>query len=219
MTPQTNLKPVIKFRTTLILVKLAIAFAFFAAYVSSASATHSPHGTEIIYDLHNGVSATDYRYIDHYSYPAYKIYYDDDAEVYYRYADRAYASPYHYANYYNYNYGYRFRDSDNCNYFDRRDLEIEENKICAWANKGDWREEIQRKRAINFLYNSATERYYNNEYKLSGEAYDYNFNDDADESAFRYRYAYSPRLDGVNSKYNYYYEPQKDANGAWNWRF
>lgn len=209
----------------------SLAVFLVSTFMQLASASHAPQGREIIIDLNNGVSAAEYRYVDYYGTPIYKVYLVD-SNSYYRPRPNYYSNSYYpqYRNYpYQYNYGnsygpsylnYRYFDNDNCQYFDRDDLKWREDKVCAWANKGGFREEVQRKRAINFLYDSATNRYASNFGVESGKAFDYNFENPKNPSDWRNKPAYDPITYGVNGRYNYYYKPRLDAQtGAYDWRF
>jgi len=162
--------------------------------VQGAEAYRAPHGTELSFDLHRGFSAQDYRYVDSFRGPVFRIYGSSG----------------------NYRYG-RSRDDNRCRYFDFKDLERRTDHVCKWVNQGDFRERVLRARAVDFVVDSTTRRYVSNAGKPSGKAFNYNF--DLNREGFRNKEAYHPLKHGVNPRNNYYYEPQRTRQGSWNWRY
>lgn len=85
---------------------------------------------------------------------------------------------------------------------------------------GDWQEEHQIRRAVEFIDNSYNARYDDVAGRTSGEAFYYGSESTIEPSTnFRNKYAYDYRVDSVDSK-DGYYKPEYDSQlGYYNWRY
>lgn len=121
-------------------------------------------------------------------------------------------------------YNNNFYTQNGIYYWDNTNLKWKRDPIDKWIHQGDWREQVQRARAVNFMIQSWNARYDASAGKTSAQAFSYT--DGAKDSAntspsnFRNQLAYDPLFNGVNNYQNYYYQPRYDAQTqTYNWRY
>ncbi len=95
-------------------------------------------------------------------------------------------------------------------------------KICQWANKGDFEERYKRHRAVDWTLHSTNKRYSVTSGRDSGDAfyYDYYSLENKPSSSWRYKESYDKNWHGSGNGRNYYYEPRYEyGSKTWDWRY
>ena len=190
-----------------------LALTFIALFMQNISASYID-GTEIVISANDGIYARDYRYVNSYSEPQYRVYVDDDYDLN--------VNEYRYNNNYPRTYYGDYYSTYNPNLYGSYDYYNNPRTRYYYFDKNDVKKYLVRQQVSSFIDRSSYSRYDLN-YGQNSEVFcdtldcqDTNPN----PTNFRYKHAYDRRIEGTGSYQNYYYQPQKDPNtGAYNWRY